>query len=193
MASKSKIKRCAWAEEKPPYYVAYHDDEWGNPVDNDTKHFELLCLEGAQAGLSWDTVLQKRERYREVFYQFHINRCAELTDDYLETLLQDPGIIRNRLKVYSVRSNAIASQSIQAEYGSFNAYIWGFVDNTVIINRWHNKSDVPATTDLSDQLSKQLKKRGFKFVGSTIIYAYLQAAGLIVDHTVDCSWHPDNQ
>ncbi|MBL1433817.1 MAG: DNA-3-methyladenine glycosylase I [Gammaproteobacteria bacterium] len=193
MSNKSTAKRCAWAEGKAPYYLAYHDDEWGKPINDDTEHFELLCLEGAQAGLSWDTVLKKRERYRKVFHQFDIARCARLTDAYLEKLLHDPGIIRNRLKVYSVRSNAIAFQTMQAEHGSFNTFIWNLVDNTPRVNRWRNISDVPATSELSEQLSKQLKKRGFKFVGSTIVYAYLQAAGLIIDHTTDCDWHPDNQ
>lgn len=192
MATNKSKNRCAWAQGKPPYYIDYHDKEWGNPVTHDSDHFELLCLEGAQAGLSWDTVLQKREHYRKVFHHFDVKRCAKLTDAYLEKLLKDPGIIRNRLKVYSVRSNAVAFQSIQSEFGSFNRYIWQMVDDTPIINHWRDMTQVPATSELSDQLSKQLKKLGFKFVGNTILYAYLQAAGLVVDHTTDCYWHPDN-
>ncbi len=191
--AKSAKKRCAWVENMPAYYVDYHDHEWGQAVTNDVDHFELICLEGAQAGLSWNTVLQKRARYRQVFHHFDIERCANISDAYLEKLLTDPGIIRNRLKVYSVRSNAMAFLAVQAEFGSFNDYIWAHVEHKPIINRWRKMSDVPASTELSDRLSKQLKKRGFKFTGSTIIYAYLQAAGLIVDHTIDCQWHPDNR
>lgn len=185
-------QRCAWAEGKPDYYVAYHDNEWGRPVTDDRAHFELLCLEGAQAGLSWDTVLQKRAHYRHVFHNFDIERCAKLTDSKLEKALKDPGIIRNRLKVYSVRSNAEAFMHVQTEFGTFSRYIWSWVDDKPIVNRWHAVTEVPARTELSDALSKQLKKFGFKFVGSTIVYAYLQAAGLVVDHTIDCPWHPDN-
>lgn len=184
-------RRCAWAGNKP-FYVAYHDDEWGRPVRRDRGHFELLCLEGAQAGLSWETVLKKREHYRRVFHQFDIGRCAELEDSYLDTALLDPGIIRNRLKVYSVRDNAQAMLAVRQEFGSFNAYVWSYVDGEPLINRWRRMTEVPASTRISDALSKDLKKRGFKFVGSTIIYAYMQAAGLVCDHTMDCFRHPDN-
>ncbi len=186
------LVRCRWAEGKPDYYTDYHDNEWGRPITDDNAHFELICLEGAQAGLSWDTVLQKRERYRKVFRAFDPKRCAKLTDAYLEKLLEDPGIIRNRLKVYSVRTNAQAFLTLQAEYESYNSYIWSYVNNEPIINRWRTMKQVPAKTELSDTISKDLKKRGFKFVGSTIVYAYMQSAGLVVDHTIDCAWHPDN-
>ncbi len=184
--------RCAWATNKPDYYVDYHDNEWGRAITDDQAHFELICLEGAQAGLSWDTVLQKRERYRKVFKGFEPKRCAKLSDTYLEKLLEDKGIIRNRLKVYSVRTNAQVFLKVQTEFGSFNDYIWSYVDHEAIINRWKTMKQVPAKTELSDAISKDLKKRGFKFVGSTIVYAYLQSAGLVVDHTIDCAWHPDN-
>lgn len=189
---KPPSKRCQWAHDKPRYYTDYHDKEWGKPIKRDQAHFELLCLEGAQAGLSWDTVLQKRNHYRKLFYNFDIQRCAKLKDSYLEKCLTDPGIIRNRLKVFSIRSNANAFMAVQAEFRTFNAYIWSYVDKTPIINNWQTMADVPATTDMSDALSKDLKKRGFKFVGSTIVYAYMQSAGLVNDHTLDCAWHPSN-
>jgi len=190
--SKVKKIRCGWAEGKRPYYIAYHDKEWGKPIKRDQAHFELICLEGAQAGLSWDTVLQKRDHYRKLFFDFDIERCANLKDAYLEKLLKDPGIIRNRLKVFSVRSNAIAFMEVQSEFSTFNAYIWSYVDGKLTVNRWQAMSEVPATSEISDRLSKDLKKRGFKFIGSTITYAYMQSAGLVVDHTIDCDWHPDN-
>ena len=190
--TKARKKRCGWAEGKRPYYVAYHDKEWGKPIKRDQTHFELVCLEGAQAGLSWDTVLQKRDHYRKLFFDFDIERCANLKDTYLETILKDPGIIRNRLKVFSVRSNAKAFLNIQSEFKSFDAFIWSYVEGKPLINHWRTMSEVPATSEISDRLSKHLKKRGFKFIGSTIIYAYMQSAGLVVDHTVDCDWHPDN-
>ena len=186
------ITRCAWATNKPDYYVDYHDNEWGQAITSDQEHFEMICLEGAQAGLSWDTVLQKRARYRQVFKAFDPKKCAKLSDEYLEKLLEDKGIIRNRLKVYSVRSNALAFLQIQNEFGSFNDYIWAYVDHQAIINRWKTMQQVPDKTALSDTIAKDMKKRGFKFFGSTIVYAYLQSAGLVVDHTIDCAWHPDN-
>ncbi len=190
---KAEKKRCKWAQGKPGYYTAYHDKEWGKPIKRDQTHFELICLEGAQAGLSWDTVLQKRDHYRKLFYNFNIQRCANLKDSYLEKCLKDPGIIRNRLKVFSLRTNAKAFMAVQKEFGTFNAYIGPYVDKTPIVNNWKTMSDVPANTEISDVLSKDLKKRGFKFVGSTIVYAYMQSAGLVNDHTLDCAWHPNNQ
>lgn len=190
---KSSPTRCQWAQNKPDYYTAYHDKEWGKPIKRDQAHFELICLEGAQAGLSWETVLQKRDHYRKLFYDFDIQRCANLKDAYLEKCLKDPGIIRNRLKVLSIRTNAKAFIAVQEEFRTFNAYIWSYVDKTPIINNWKTMSDVPANTKISDALSKDLKKRGFKFVGSTIVYAYMQSAGLVNDHTLDCAWHPSNQ
>lgn len=182
------MRRCAWVTDDP-IYQAYHDDEWGRPVHEDRKLFEMLILEGAQAGLSWITVLKRREGYQQVFDQFDWLKIIQYTDDELELKLQNPGIIRNRLKVYSVRINAIAFQKIIDEFGSFDTYLWGYVEHTPIKNAWKSLSEVPVSTALSDRISKDLKKRGFKFVGSTIIYAYLQAVGVVNDHTMDCDWH----
>jgi len=168
---------------------AYHDHEWGTPLHDDRALFEFLCLEGAQAGLSWRTVLAKRERYREVFHGFAIDRVAAMSDAELDSLMFDPGIIRNRLKISSVRDNARASQAVIAEHGSLDAYLWSFVDGKPIRNAWTDKSQVPATTAHSDRMSKTLKKRGFRFVGSTICYAFMQATGMVDDHTVDCFRH----
>lgn len=182
----SEIKRCAWLNLKNEDYITYHDEEWGVPVYDDQKLFEMLILEGAQAGLSWETVLKKREGYRKAFKGFDIDLLSTIDDEYLEGQLQNPEIIRNRLKVFSVRKNAIAFLAIQKEFGSFSDYLWGFVDGKPMINSPKTLSDVPAKTPLSDAISKDLKKRGMSFVGSTIIYAYLQAAGLVNDHTTDC-------
>ena len=179
------MKRCAWAGTDPEYQ-AYHDKEWGRPVRDDRVLFEMLCLEGAQAGLSWITVLKKRARYREVFANFDPVAVAALTDDYLHALLEDPGIIRNRLKVWAFRTNAQAFLAIQAEFGSFSDYLWGFVQGQSIINHPQTMADVPTSTPLSDTIAKDLKKRGFTFVGTTIVYAYLQAVGVVNDHTMDC-------
>ena len=153
---------------------------------DDRTLFEFLILEGAQAGLSWITVLKKRAHYKKVFHDFDVEACANLTEEALEALLLDPGIIRNRLKVYSVRMNAQLFLDIQKEFGSFSAYLWGFVDDNPIINHFENMSEVPASTRLSDLIAKDLKRRGFKFVGTTIVYAYLQAVGVVNDHTTDC-------
>lgn len=177
--------RCAWCTSDP-LYVAYHDAEWGVPVREDQKLFEMLCLEGAQAGLSWITVLKKREAYRNLFHRFDPAKVSQMTDDDLEKILLDPSVIRNRLKVYSVRTNAAAFLKVQLEFGSFTDYLWGFVGGTPIINNFQTISEVPSKTELSDSVSKDLKQRGFKFVGSTIIYAYLQAVGVVNDHTSDC-------
>lgn len=179
------MKRCGWVSGDVDYQH-YHDKEWGRPVHNDRVLFEMLCLEGAQAGLSWITVLKKRDRYREVFYQFEIQKVSALPDDYLESLLSDAGIIRNRLKVWAFRTNAQKFLEVQAEFGSFADYLWGFVDGEPIINNPKTLKDVPVNTELSDRIAKDLKKRGFKFVGTTIIYAYLQAVGVVNDHTTDC-------
>jgi DNA-3-methyladenine glycosylase I len=179
-------KRCEWAGSKNPLMVAYHDREWGKPVKNDRKLFEFLILEGAQAGLSWETILNRRENYRLIFKQFDPEKLAKLTDRQLEKILKDPGIIRNRLKVYSVRINARAFLEVRKEFGSFSKYLWSFVGGKPIRNKWKKLSEIPANTPESDAMCKDLKKRGFKFVGSTICYAFMQATGMMNDHTVDC-------
>jgi DNA-3-methyladenine glycosylase I len=183
------ISRCAWAERGGAGYADYHDTEWGVPVFDDGVHFEFLVLEGAQAGLSWSTILNKRAGYRRAFAGFDPQKVAKFTDERIETLLQDPGIVRNRLKVRSAVNNARRFLEVQREYGSFSDYIWRFVDGAPIQNRHENDGDIPATSPESDALSKDLKKRGFKFVGSTIVYAHMQATGLVNDHVVGCFRH----
>ncbi len=180
--------RCGWCGTDP-LYQAYHDSEWGVPVFDDRVLFEFLLLEGAQAGLSWITVLRKREAYRELFCHFDPAKVARLTDKQLEARLTDARIIRNRLKVFGARKNARAFLAVQKEFGSFSRYLWAYVDETSIQNNWQRLTDVPATTPLSDAISKDLKKRGFTFVGTTIIYAYMQAIGMVNDHTRDCFRH----
>ena len=179
-------QRCEWAGSKNPLMVAYHDKEWGKPVKKDKKLFEFLILEGAQAGLSWETILNRRENYRKVFKEFDPEKLARLTDRQLETILKNPEIIRNRLKVYSVRTNARAYLEVRKEFGTFSKYLWSFVGGKSIQNKWKQLSEIPATTPESDAMCKDLKKRGFKFVGSTICYAFMQAVGMVNDHTVDC-------
>lgn len=181
-------QRCGWAGDDP-LYVAYHDHEWGVPVHDDRALFELLTLEGAQAGLSWITILRKRERYREVFEGFDPARVAEFDEARILDLLQDPGIIRNRLKVESTVSNARAFLDVQAEFGSFDQYIWQFVDGVPKQNAWRALDEVPAETPESRAMSKDLKRRGFRFVGPTICYAFMQAAGLVNDHLTTCFRH----
>lgn len=176
--------RCTWA--KKDLAIRYHDEEWGVPIHDDQKLFELLILEGAQAGLSWDTVLAKRENYRKAFDGFDPHIVAAYDDKKRAELLANPGIIRNRLKVASATRNAIAFLKVQKEFGSFDAYVWSFVDGKPIVNHCTSIADIPASTELSDTISKDLKKRGFNFVGSTIIYAYLQSAGLVNDHVTNC-------
>ncbi len=166
--------------------MAYHDDEWGVPTRDDTTLFEFLILEGAQAGLSWATILKKRDGYRKNFANFDVAKVARFTDKRVEKILTDPGVVRNRLKVVSTVTNAKAFLKVQKEFGSFSEYIWGFVGHKPIQNRWASMKEVPATTAESDAMSKDLKKRGFKFVGSTIMYAYMQATGMVNDHTVGC-------
>jgi DNA-3-methyladenine glycosylase I len=178
--------RCAWVGLNQPHYVRYHDEEWGVPVHDDQKHFEMLILEGAQAGLNWETILKKRDGYREAFHEFDPRKVAVMGDEDLEALLQNPNIIRNRLKVFAARKNAIAFLQIQQEFGSFDRYVWSFVDGKPILNAWKTIQEVPATTPASEALSKDLKRRGMTFVGPTIIYAYMQAVGLVNDHTTDC-------
>lgn len=182
-----KIKpRCAWVNLKNPLYVTYHDKEWGKPVYDDVKHFEMLILEGAQAGLSWETILNKRENYRKAFANFLPKKVAKFTPKDIEKILKDPGIVRNRLKVESVVTNAKAFLNIQKEFGSFNKYIWEFVQNKVIHQHFKTLAEYPTKTLVSDVISKDLKKRGFKFVGSTIIYSHMQAVGLVNDHQHGC-------
>ncbi len=183
------VTRCKWAEGVSLDYIAYHDEEWGVPVHDDRVQFEFLILEGAQAGLSWSTILNKRAGYRKAFADFDPQKVARFTEKRIEKLLQDPGIVRNRLKVQSAVTNARAFLAVQEEFGSFSDYIWGFVDGKPIQNRFRKDSDIPATSKESDALSKDLKKRGFKFVGSTIIYAHMQATGLVNDHVVGCFRH----
>ncbi len=180
-----KKTRCAWVGEKP-HFIDYHDTEWGRPVQDDHKHFEMLILEGAQAGLSWETILLRREGYRKAFANFSPEKVAKFGPKHQTQLLNNPGIIRNRLKISSAISNAKAFLAIQEECGSFNAYIWDFVGGKPRINHWRNASQVPATSPESDALARDLKKRGFRFAGSTIMYAHMQAAGLVNDHTTDC-------
>ena len=181
-------KRCKWCGEDP-LYMQYHDEEWGVPVWEDKTLFEFIVLEGAQAGLSWITILRKREGYRALFDDFKAEKIARYTDRELDRMLTDSRIVRNRLKVYGTRQNARAFLAIQEERGSFSAYIWDFVDGQPIQNRWKSMQQVPATTDISDKLSKDMRKRGFTFVGSTIMYAHMQATGMVNDHTVDCFRH----
>lgn len=180
------MKRCAWCENTFEAYEEYHDTEWGVPVHDDRIHFEFLILEGAQAGLSWSTVLKKRAGYREAFANFDPQVVAQFSEEKQERLLENPNIIRNRLKVKSAVENAKAFLKVQEEFGSFDPYIWSFVNQQPIVNEWKNLEEVPARTDVSDAMSKDLKKRGFNFVGSTIMYAYMQACGLVNDHTTDC-------
>jgi DNA-3-methyladenine glycosylase I len=182
------VTRCFWAGDDP-LYMKYHDTEWGVPVHDDRVLFEFLLLEGAQAGLSWITVLRKREAYRKAFADFDPKRIARFTPKKLESLMQNPGIIRNRLKIESAVKNARAFLRVQAEFGSFAKYQWSFVGGAPLQNAVRARKDVPARTAISDALSKDLKKRGFNFVGSTIIYAHMQAVGMVNDHTLDCFRH----
>lgn len=184
--TKGAKKRCAWTGTGKPFYEEYHDKEWGVPVHDDRRHFEMLILEGAQAGLSWETILKKRDGYRKAFKNFDPKKVARMTDAELEKLLSNEAIIRNRLKVFGARRNARVFLEIQKEFGSFDAYIWQFVGGRPKINRPKTLKDIPARTPESDALSKDLKKRGMTFVGSTIIYAHMQATGLVNDHTRDC-------
>jgi DNA-3-methyladenine glycosylase I len=185
------MKRCEWPKNE--LAIRYHDTEWGVPLHDEQKLFEFLVLEGAQAGLSWDTILRKREAYRDAFDGFDVNKVARYTDKRIEKLLQNDGIIRNRLKIASTVKNAKAFLKTQAEFGSFDSYIWQFVDGKPIVNRWSDTSQIPATSGVSDTISKDLKQRGFSFVGSTIIYAHMQATGMVNDHLVSCFRHKECQ
>ena len=179
------LQRCAWAGSDP-IYRGYHDTEWGVPVHDDRLLFEFLILEGAQAGLSWITVLRKREAYRRAFEGFLPEVVAAFDEDRMAVLLADPGIVRNRLKLASARANARAFLALQEEFGSFDAYLWRFVDGAPLQNAWRSHSELPATSPVSDSLSRDLKRRGFNFVGSTICYAFMQAVGMVNDHTTGC-------
>lgn len=176
--------RCPWV--KAPLDIEYHDNEWGRETHNDQMLFEYLILEGMQAGLSWSLILKKRENFKRAFDNFDYNICANYTDEHLESLRQDVSIIRNKLKIYSVRKNAVAFLKVQREFGSFDKYIWGFTDYKKINNELENYKDAPSESDLSIKISKDMKKRGFSFVGSTIIYSYMQAIGMINDHEKGC-------
>ena len=178
--------RCAWVPPADPLYVAYHDDEWGAPSHDDRHLFELLVLEGAQAGLSWSTILRKREGYRRAFDGFDAERVARYGPADVERLLGDAGIVRNRLKVESAIANARATLAVREELGSLDAYLWSFVDGSPVQNRWRSLSEIPAETAESKTMSKELKRRGFRFVGPTVCYAFMQAVGLVNDHVVDC-------
>jgi DNA-3-methyladenine glycosylase I len=180
------MERCAWVNLQNELYVRYHDEEWGVPVHDDRKHFEMIVLEGAQAGLSWETILKKRENYRMAFDGFDPERIAAYDDSKERELLSNEGIVRNRLKIKSAIRNANVFLKIQHEFGTFDAYIWSFVNGEPVQNNFQSINEVPAKTELSDRIAKDLKKRGMNFVGSTIIYAYMQAVGLVNDHSNDC-------
>lgn len=186
-----QLKRCPWVDLSKPDYIAYHDEEWGVPVHDDRLLFELLILEGAQAGLSWETILRKRDRYREVYDGFDPARVALFDERRIAQLLADPGIVRNRLKVHASVGNARAFLDVQQEHGGFDAYIWSFVDGRPVQNSWRSLGELPARTPVSDAMSRDLQRRGFKFVGSTICYAFMQAAGLVNDHETGCFRHAE--
>ncbi len=182
--------RCTWCGEDP-LYMKYHDEEWGVPIFDDDQLFEFLILETFQAGLSWITVLRKRENFRTAFDNFDYQKISEYDDGKFDKLILDSGIIRNKLKIKATISNAIAFMEVQKEFGSFSKYIWGFVNHKPIVNHWKSLDEIPAKTMLSDKISTDLKKRGFKFVGSTIIYAHMQATGMVNDHVISCYRHDE--
>ncbi len=189
----SQIQRCEWANTSPAE-AKYHDEEWGVPLHDDQRLFEFLILEGAQAGLSWSTILNKREAYRKAFDHFNIEKVANYTPAKIEALLQDKGIVRNKLKINAAVNNARCVLDIQAEHGSFDTYIWSFVSGKPIKNQWHQQADIPANTPDSDKMSHSLKQKGFKFVGTTICYAYMQATGMVNDHVISCfRYHECNE
>ncbi len=177
--------RCPWCGDDP-LYVQYHDTEWGQAVRNDQKMFEILLLETFQSGLSWITILRKRENFRKAFLNFDIHKVADMSDEDLQLLLLDAGIVRNKLKIWSARNNAQAFLKVVEEFGSFHAYLWKFTHSRTIVNRWRSMEEVPAKTELSDRVSSDLKRRGFKFLGSTVVYAHLQACGIVDDHLMNC-------
>ena len=181
-------KRCGWVKMNNPLYVAYHDEEWGQPLHDDRALFELLCMETYQAGLSWETVLNKRQASRQAFHDYQVQRVAEMTDSELDALMDNAAIIRNRAKIFATRANAQAFLQVQAEFGTFDAYLWSFVGGKTIVNDVPDYRESPAKTALSEKLSKNLKKRGFKFTGPVAVLSFLQAAGLVDDHENDCEW-----
>lgn len=183
------VTRCPWAAKGDPLYQAYHDEEWGVPQHDDRALFELITLEGAQAGLSWRTVLVRRDAYRAAYHGFDIERVAAMTDAELDALVTDSPLIRHRAKIFSVRDNALIALRLQQEHGSLDHYLWSFVDHQPIINRWTDHSQVPATTPVSDAMSKALRKQGFRFMGATICYAFMQATGMVDDHLTTCFRH----
>ena len=185
-------KRCSWVKMTNPLYIAYHDEEWGQPLHDDQALFELLCMETYQAGLSWETVLNKRQAFREAFHGYQIQAVADMTDTELEALLDNPAIIRNRAKIFATRANAQSFLRLQEEYGSFDAYLWSFVEGETIVNDVPDYRQAPAKTPLSEKLAKDLKKRGFKFTGPVAVLSFLQAAGLVDDHENDCEWKSGN-
>ncbi|MGT2667090.1 DNA-3-methyladenine glycosylase I [Streptococcus rifensis] len=178
--------RCSWVKESNPLYVAYHDEEWGQPLHDERALFELLCLETYQAGLSWETILNKRVAFKQAFHDYDYRKVAALSDNELEDILKNPAIVRNRLKIFATRANAQAFLKVQKEFGSFKDYLWAFVDGQPIVNTVHDYREAPAKTALSEAISKDLKKRGFKFTGPVCVYSYLQAAGLVNDHEESC-------
>ena len=186
-------KRCGWVKMNNPLYVAYHDEEWGKPLHDDRALFELLCLETYQSGLSWETVLNKRHAFREAFHFYDAQKIAQMTDADLDDLLDNPDIIRNKLKIYATRDNAQAFLAVQKQFGSFNDYIWSFVDFKTIDNEILDYKEAPAKTELSETMSKAMKKQGFKFVGPVCVYSFLEAAGLINDHENDCDWNQNDE
>ena len=181
-------KRCGWVKMNNPLYIAYHDEEWGQPLHDERALFELLCMETYQAGLSWETVLNKRQAFRQAFHGYQVQGVADMTDEELEALMNNPAIIRNRAKIFATRANAQAFLQVQAEFGSFDSYLWSFVDGKTIVNDVPNYAQAPAKTVLSERISKDLKKRGFKFTGPVSVLSFLQAAGLVNDHENDCEW-----
>ena len=185
------MKRCAWAQGVSPLYEAYHDTEWGVPVSDDRKLFEFIVLEGAQAGLSWATILRRRENYRKAFDGFDPVKVARYGEEEIAGLLADPGIIRNRLKVRSAVTNAAAFLEVASEFGSFSRYMWGFVDGRPVMNGFRSMSELPATSKVSDGMSRDLKRRGFRFVGSTICYAHMESVGMVNDHVTHCFRYPE--
>ena len=184
------MQRCAWCGEEP-LYLAYHDEEWGVPVRDDRKQFEFIVLESAQAGLSWLTILKKREGYRQAYAGFDPQKVAAFDEEKIQQLLGNPDIVRNERKIRASVKNAQSFLAIQKEFGSFSAYLWAFVDDKPIVNHWAEESEIPAKTELSERISKDLKKRGFSFLGPTIIYAHLQATGLVNDHVTGCYRHAE--
>jgi DNA-3-methyladenine glycosylase I len=192
MENKNMENRCAWAQ-KNELMAKYHDEEWGRPIHDDQKLFEFLIMEGMQAGLSWQTILNKREAFRKAYDDFDVHQVAQYNPEKVEELMQNTGIIRNRLKIEASISNAKYFLEVVAEFGSFDKYIWGFVNGEPIVNYWKVITELPARTELSDLISADLKRRGFKFVGTTIIYAHMQATGMVNDHLVHCFCHPDSK